>query len=166
MQTIKNRGLIIIVALTSLLLSCAGGAGDGDLSDAELFAEGFSAWFFGSIQIGVDDEYIDETTDFSGIVEEIDHTGTGTITYENTYSAPTSTSTFIADFNNFNPDPGQFSSALSGTLTTVTDTTDDSSSTTGTLYYAGDPMVFDISNDSAGNSSGTITYRGTAYPVE
>ncbi|ORC30232.1 hypothetical protein B4O97_18450 [Marispirochaeta aestuarii] len=80
MQTLKNTGPMIIVALTSFLFSCAGGAGGGSLSDTQLFAEGFSAWFFGSIQIGVDDEYIDETTDFSGIVEETDHTGTGTIT--------------------------------------------------------------------------------------
>ncbi len=163
-KTAYTLRAIILSTLLVSLISCAGGEGGGSLSDTQLFAEGFSAWFFGSIQIGVDDEYIDETTDFSGIVEETDHTGTGTITYENTYNAPTST--FTANFNNFNPDPAQFSSALSGTLTTVTDTTDDSSSTTGTLYYAGDPMVFDISNDSTGNSSGTITYRGTSYPME
>ncbi len=164
MQKQRTTSLIILIALTSIFFSCAGGAGGGGLSDTELFAEGFSAWFLGSFYIGMDDEYIDETTSFTGTVEEADHIGTGTIAYENTYSA--STSTFIADFNNFNPDPAQFSSSLSGTLTTVTNTTDDSSTTTGTLYYAGDPMVFDISNDSAGNSSGTITYRGTAYPVE
>ncbi len=176
MKKTKTLNIIPVVIAVVLSLSCSSG-GAGSNADLDLIREAVRLYGFGVELANIDDAYQDLNTSFIGTVTNAEiqaaspdfTSATGSIAFSNSYSNYESIDTFALTwtFTDFCIDPSAYSSSLSGPLTySRVYSVSNPTSTTGTLSYDGDDMVFDLYTDASGNLGGGITFRGTFCAAE